>query len=232
MAAHHRSPTRRTLLSVYERLLEAYGPQRWWPADSPFEVILGAILTQNTAWSNVVRALAGLRAADLWSFEAILAAPEATLAEAIRPSGYFNVKARKVRAFAEVVTGEYGGDLDALLALPRDPLRARLLAIWGIGEETADDIVLYAAGHPIFVVDAYTRRIVDRLGWPVAGRRYADYQRLFMARLPEDAPLLNEYHALLVRHGAQTCTRRTPRCTACCLRRRCLFVRRARGERR
>jgi endonuclease-3 related protein len=206
---------RERLLMVYERLLAAYRPRGWWPgAESPFEVVVGAILTQNTAWANVERALARLRASDALSVAGVRALPEPELAELLRPSGYFNTKARKLKVFVSMLDADYGGDLAPLLALPMEELRGRLLATWGIGPETADDIVLYAAGHPSFVVDAYTTRIFTRLGLTPARDRYDAWRALFMNALPPDTHLFNEYHALIVTHGNRTC-RATPRCTGC-----------------
>ncbi len=212
----HRTPGADDLLDVFERLLAAYGPRHWWPGDGSFEIIAGAILTQNTAWSNVSKALGDMREAGVWSMAAVDETPQEQLAALVRPSGYFNQKARKLKVFAAFVADEFEGDLDGLLALPADDLRGRLLALWGIGEETADDIVLYAAGKPSFVIDTYTRRIVDRLGWRVAGNGYGDYQRLFTERLPRDAALYNEFHALLDAHGHRTC-RPKPLCGGCAL---------------
>ncbi len=204
-------------MTLYERLYEAYGPRHWWPADGPFEVIVGAILTQNTAWRNVLLALENLRAAGMWSFEALHEADRGHLAQTIRPSGYYNVKARKLQEFAAVVIVRFGGSLDDMLARDASALREMLLGIWGIGEETADDIVLYAANKPSFVIDAYTRRIVDRLGWNAGGSKYGDYQAMFASHLPQDAQLFNEYHALLDFHASRTC-RKTPLCSQCALR--------------
>jgi endonuclease-3 related protein len=173
-------------LDVYRRLLAVYGPQGWWPFGSaqdrpgngdPFEVVVGAILTQNTAWANVERALARLRTAGVLSVDGIRGIDEAALAELIRPSGYFNGKARKLKAFVAMVDAEFGGDLATLLALPLAALRPQLLATHGIGPETADAIALYAAGRPAFVVDAYTRRIADRLGLAPPARTYEGYRR-------------------------------------------------------
>ena len=204
--------------SVYRLLLDAYGPQGWWPADSPFEMIAGAILTQSTNWGNVEKALDNLRADGCWSFAAVDALPEARLAELIRPSGYFNAKARKLKAFAAHLRRRHGGSLDRLLAQETAALRAELLGIYGIGEETADDIIVYAAGLPSFVIDVYTRRIIDRMGWrPGDGVRYRDYQALFHANLPAEAPLFNEYHALLDHHAKLVCRKTAPRCAGCCL---------------
>ncbi len=210
------NPSPELLMQIYERLLADQGPRHWWPAESPFEVIVGAILTQNTQWRNVSPALDRMKAADLGTWEKILAVETPVLVEAIRPAGYFNGKARKLKVFASFIVNEFGGSQDALFALDTPVLRERLLSVWGIGEETADDIVLYAANKPSFVMDRYTMRIVDRLGWRVSGKKYADYQRLFSERLPVDVPLYNEYHALLDGHGAKVC-RTQPKCAGCCL---------------
>ena len=203
------------LREAYDRLLAHHGPQGWWPGDGPFETIVGAILTQNTAWANVEKALASLRAAEVMSWPAIRATPTGELALLIRPSGYFNAKARKLKAFAAYMASRG----DVLDGEPRGAkeLRAELLRVWGIGPETADDIVLYAAGLASFVIDAYTRRIVDRLGIAPERRSYAAYQALFEASLPAHAPTYNEYHALLDAHAKAVCTKREPRCEACVL---------------
>ncbi len=206
----------RALLTLYERLHAHYGPQGWWPAETPFEMAIGAILTQATAWANVERAIANLKAAAALSPAALAALPEEELAALIRPAGYFRAKARKLKAFVSVLADEFGGELGRLLALPTAQLRARLLAIYGVGPETADSIALYAGGHPLFVVDAYTRRLFHRLGWAAERATYDELQSLFAAHLPAEAPLFNEYHALIVRHGKEVCRRR-PRCACCVL---------------
>ena len=209
----------RLLREVYDRLYDRYGPQGWWPGESPFEVIVGAILTQSTAWVNVEKALASMRDANCWSFEAIAAAPEADLAAIIRSSGYYNAKARKLQAFANHLLRRHAGETASLFAQDVTGLRSELLSIHGIGEETADDIIVYAAGKPSFVMDSYTRRIVDRMELAPQGRRptYAAYQSLFQDNLPADVALFNEYHALLDHHAKLTCTKRDPRCDGCCL---------------
>lgn len=204
------------LMRVYSRLYDAYGPQHWWPgAETPIEVCVGAILTQSAAWTNVEIAMRRLREADALSLEAIHALPQEEVARLVHSSGYFNVKARKLKAFAQHVYDRHGGDLDAMLAQPWEGLRAELLGVYGIGEETADDIVLYAAGAPSFVVDAYTRRILSRLGATAPDERYESYRRLFMDALPPDVRLFNEYHALLVNLGKEVCRKRAPRCGEC-----------------
>ncbi len=207
---------REELLRIYERLNSHFGDLHWWPAETPFEVVVGAILTQATAWTNVARAIANLKAAGVLAPAALLALPEDDLALLVRPSGYYHAKAHKLRAFLSVLAEEYGGDLDRLFALPTLVLRERLLGIYGIGPETADSICLYAAGRPLFVVDAYTRRIAARLGLADAKIGYDDLQALFSANLPADVALFNEYHALLVCHGKYTCCPR-PRCAECVL---------------
>lgn len=206
---------------VYDRLLANLGPQGWWPGDGPFETIAGAILTQNTAWANVEKALANLRAAEAMSWAAIRAMGVEELAALVRPSGYFNAKARKLKAFAAYMAGRgdslapRGDALDGTSGAKE--LRAELLGVYGIGPETADDIVLYAAGLASFVIDAFTRRIVDRLGIAPEPRSYGAYQALFEDALPADAPGYNEYHALLDAHAKAVCTKREPRCGACAL---------------
>ncbi len=204
---------------IYRRLMVNHGPQGWWPAENQFEVIVGAILTQSTAWTNVEKALVSMRDAGCWSFEALASRPESELAAVIRSSGYYNAKARKLRAFALHLLEHHGGDLDRMFEQDVPDLRAELLSIHGIGEETADDIIVYAAGKPSFVMDSYTRRIVDRMGLAPAGRKpgYGAYQALFADNLPPDVPLFNEYHALLDHHAKVVCTKRTPHCQACCL---------------
>lgn len=204
-------------MGLYRRLLRRFGPQRWWPARSRFEVIVGAILTQNTAWTNVKHAIARMRAERLLTPERIDAAPHRTLATLIRSSGYYNMKARRLKQFTGFLLTRYGGSLPRMFQTGLPKLRGELLGISGIGEETADSILLYAGNRPTFVVDAYTRRVLERHGLIRAGASYREIQRLFMDRLPADAALFNEYHALLVAVGKTYC-RTTPRCDACPLR--------------
>jgi endonuclease-3 related protein len=201
---------------VYQRLLERYGPQHWWPAQEPFEVIVGAILTQSAAWVNVEKAINNLSAAGKLSPEALRSLPEAELSVIIRPCGYYNVKARKLKAFVNWLGECYDDNLDKLFTSDIEHLRKQLLDIYGIGEETADSIILYAGNKPVFVIDAYTRRIIDRMGMTPSNHSYAGYQLFFMANLPTDTNLFNEYHALLVRHAKEVC-RKLPLCQRCCL---------------
>ena len=205
---------------LQRRLREHYGPQGWWPAAGPLEVIAGAILVQHTAWTNARRALDNLIAAARLTPEALRTTPEAELAALLRPSGSYNSKARSLRAFAQMLATEAGGDLDALLAKPLDELRALLLATHGIGPETADAVCLFAARRPTFAVDAFTRRLLERLGWIPPKLPYERLRALFMGALAPDPARFGEYHALIVVHGKRTC-RRQPRCGECPLLHRC-----------
>ncbi len=224
-----RAPGRSQLGVIYRALLDCHGPQQWWPTaleDGPearLEICLGAILTQNTAWRGAARALENLQAARATSAEAILELPVDVLAQLVRPSGHFNVKARKLQEFCQEVL-QYG-DIDALLDAEPEELRQRLLAIWGIGNETADAIVLYAARRATFVVDAYTYRLFERLGLAPAARRYESYRAFLLDRIGPDVALLNEWHALIVRHGQRTCRRSNPRCDECSLLSQCEYGR-------
>ncbi len=212
--------TRRKLDRAYRLLFDRYGPQHWWPGESPFEVIVGAILTQSAAWTNVEKAIHNLKERALLDPSGLMRLPEGELARLIYSSGYYNAKARKLKAFVERLEKRFGGSLDRLFALEIGALREELLSIHGVGEETADSIILYAAGKHIFVIDAYTRRIVDRMGLRPGEQGYAAYQALFTNVLPCDQKLFNEYHALLVRLGKEVC-RKKPDCSACCLRSIC-----------
>ena len=204
------------LLNIYHQLMASYGPQYWWPAREPFEVIVGAILTQSAAWSNVEKAIANLKAAKALSPEELRRLTVAEVAVLIRPCGYYNAKALKLKSFAHWLGEHFNDDLDRLFAHNVDSLRQQLLSVHGIGQETADSIILYAAHKPIFVIDAYTRRIIDRIGLAPHSHSYDVYQALFMDNLPSDAKLFNEYHALLVRLAKSVC-RRYPLCQRCCL---------------
>jgi endonuclease-3 related protein len=214
-----------TVHEIYRRLRGRYGPQAWWPAESPFEVIVGAILTQNTSWKNVEKAIANLKTEKLLRPEQLAQVPLPKLARLIRPAGYFNQKAKKLKTFLDFLRQEFNGDLDALLSIPTETLRTRLLALWGIGEETADSICLYAANKPVFVVDAYTVRVFSRLGLVSEKISYAELQAFFMKRLRKDAWLFNEYHALLVIHGKETCRKSHSLCDECVLRTNCAYAR-------
>ena len=213
--------TGKSLILIYTRLLAAYGQQHWWPGDGPFEIIAGAILTQSAAWGNVEKAINNLKKAGALSSQALRDLPISELAVFIRPSGYYNAKAAKLKAFVKWFGEHFGDNLDRMFAEDTVPLREALLKVFGIGEETADSILLYAGNIPVFVIDAYTRRIIDRIGLKPKGNRYADYQLLFMSNLPLDSRLFNEYHALLVALGKNVCRKERPRCKECCLREIC-----------
>jgi endonuclease III related protein len=202
------------LWRVYERLLRHFGHAGWWPGETPFEICLGATLVQNTSWKNVERALGGLRRRGLLSYARLASIAPSRLAPLVRASGYFRVKARRVRAFLDFLGAEYGGRVEAMRAEEPGCLREKLLAVVGIGPETADSIILYAVGHPVFVVDAYTRRIFTRLGWIDGGEPYDEVQRLFTERLAADAALYNDFHAQIVALGKDVC-RPVPRCGEC-----------------
>ena len=206
---------RTQLMAIYRALFRAYGPQGWWPGDSPFEMMVGAVLTQNTAWGNVEKAIANLkREGPLTTLRLRRLAPR-ELAVLIRPSGYFNIKAKRLANLMKFLAGRYGGSPARMLRERPDALRAGLLSVNGIGPETADSIMLYAAGHPVFVVDAYTRRIFGRHGLVSGDDGYHDVQRLFLENLPRDAGLFNEYHALIVWLGRERCRKTAPRCSGC-----------------
>ena len=219
-----RDDTATRLVEIYQRLYARFGPQHWWPHSrgGAFEIIVGAILTQNTAWTNVEKALAHLRRARLLTPAALHHTPTARLARLIRPSGYFNLKAKKLKAFTRFVFAEHHGRLVHLFARDATHLRAELLAVYGIGPETADSIILYAAHQAIFVVDAYTRRVFARLGLARADASYDELQSLFVQNLPHEEPLFNEYHALIVALGKNICRKRAPCCGECPLREICL----------
>lgn len=202
------------LLHIYNRLMESYGPQHWWPADGPFEVMVGAILTQSAAWTNVEKAIANLKAAGVLSPAGLRRLSLSETAVLIHPCGYYNVKAKKLKSLVQWLEEYCGDNLEELFSGDTRELRRELLSVWGIGEETADSIILYAAEKPVFVIDAYTRRILNRIGLTPGGNSYADYQSFFMDNLPTNARLFNEYHALLVCLGKNVCRRR-PLCRQC-----------------
>lgn len=204
-----------TLKEIYQRLFDALGPQHWWPGRSPFEVIVGAVLVQNTNWQNVKKAIRNLREADLLEPHALYEVPGEELEELIRPAGYFRVKARRLHNLLEFFVGRYDGSLEAMFRAGPSTLREELLAVDGIGPETADSILLYAGGLPVFVVDTYTHRVLARHGWIGFDADYHAIQDYFQSSLPEDAALYNEYHALLVRVGKDYCRKSNPRCGEC-----------------
>ena len=203
------------LEEIYRRLLAHFGPQHWWPGDTPFEVMVGAVLTQNTNWQNVEKAIANLKQAGALSLPAMAALSVEELAEHIRPAGYYNIKAGRLQNLFTMIADNWDNDLEYLLQQPVPVLREQLLSVKGIGPETADSMVLYAAGQPIFVVDAYTHRILLRHELITEEYDYFQIQELFMDNLEEDAALFNEYHALLVQVGKQFCKKSKPQCAGC-----------------
>jgi endonuclease-3 related protein len=212
------TPGRRQLTTVYNTLYRCYGPQHWWPGDSPFEIMVGAVLTQNTAWSNVEKAIANLVAHDRLDAGRIVGARKEQLARLLKPSGYFNIKAQRLRNFCRWYLA--AGGYQALAEMPTGELRRALLTVNGIGPETADDILLYAFERPVFVIDAYTRRLLSRLRLCRGDEPYDDLRLMIEAALGADAALFNEYHALIVHHAKDVCRVR-PLCAGCVLQRRC-----------
>jgi endonuclease III related protein len=202
------------ITSLYSRLHHTYGPQGWWPGDTPLEVAVGAILTQNTNWKNVALAIERLKEAGLLTAEALFELPEAELAEYIRPAGYYNIKARRLKNFLNFLFARYDGSMEGMAAAPLEHLRPELLAVKGIGPETADSILLYGLEKPTFVVDAYTFRILSRHGLAADPCSYEELQAIFMGALPPETALYQEYHALLVQTG-KDCCRPQPRCSVC-----------------
>jgi len=211
-------PNRKSLLALFDNLFAAYGPQHWWPGDTPFEVMVGAILTQNTAWTNVEKALANLISRNKLSAESIIAARKDHLANWLRPSGYFNVKAQRLQNFCRWYV-EAGG-FNALSALDTDTLRDGLLSVNGVGPETADDILLYAFDRPVFVIDAYTRRLFSRMGFIDGDEAYEDIRLALEDKLGPEVKLYNEFHALIVYHAKYVCQVH-PGCEACGLCAKC-----------
>ncbi len=202
------------LLDIYQRLFNHYGTHNWWPAETPFEVVVGAILTQNTNWNNVEKAIVNLRQADALSIAAILNLKREALEQLIRPSGFFRQKADRLQLFCRYLQEHHQGSLERLFDQELNPVRDELLRLKGIGPETADSILLYAGQRPSFVVDAYTQRFFRRLGILSGEEKYGTIRDLFMSNLPENIQLYNEYHALIVIHCKDFC-RKKPLCQNC-----------------
>ena len=202
------------LEKIYRRLFRSYGPQKWWPADTSFEMIVGAILTQNTNWANVEKSINNIKVANLLTVSQLEQLKLSELAELSRPSGYFNVKAKRLKQFIDFLSTEFNSDLEKMFAVPVKRLRPLLLGVNGIGPETADSILLYAGSYPVFVVDAYTTRIFLRLGLLKTEYTYNRIQEYFMNNLPKNVDMYNEYHALIVKHAKEYCNKK-PLCDAC-----------------
>ena len=203
-----------SLMAIYDKLYSFYGPQHWWPGDTPFEVAVGAILTQNTNWSNVEKTIGNLKEHKMLNARVIHQMPIDQLASIIRPSGYYNIKAQRLRAFIDYLVGSYGGSMARMKKGGTEKLRNALLAVNGIGQETADSILLYALGKPVFVIDAYTKRVLLRHGLMDMNASYEECRQIFHDELDEDVRLFNEYHALLVMVGKEYC-RPMQRCAGC-----------------
>jgi endonuclease-3 related protein len=209
--------TSRLLIWIFERLLKAFGPRNWWPADTPFEVAVGAILTQNTTWSNVEKAIRNLKKEQLLNAEYLKSIKLERLADLIKPCGYYNVKAKRLKNFVEFLIENYEGKLKRLFEEELNIAREKLLGIKGIGMETADSILLYAGSYPIFVVDAYTKRVFSRHHFFKHNATYQEIQDFFMENLPCNTYLFNEYHALIVELGKRIC-KKVPNCKECPIR--------------
>lgn len=207
--------TANRLEEIYSLLDDHFGPLHWWPAQTPFEVMVGAVLTQNTNWKNVEKSIDTLKQADLLSFDAMLQTAEPELADYIRSSGYYNLKAKRLKNLLNMIESDYGGDLDGLFNDDTWSARQALLSVKGIGPETADSILLYGGAHPLFVVDAYTHRILSRHSLIPETCDYQTVQDLFMDNLEHDVPMFNQYHALLVRTAKEYCKKTNPLCDVC-----------------
>jgi len=201
---------------IYQRLMAAYGPQHWWPAETPFEVMAGAVLTQSAAWANVEKAICNLKTAQALSPDSIRNMPFPELAELIKPSGYYNAKARKLKSLVYWLWEKFADDIAKMAKEETQKLREETLTVYGIGPETADSILLYALEKPVFVIDAYTKRIFSRIGLMEEEKSYNDFQRFFMSNLTPDVTVFNEYHALLVNLAKEACNKH-PDCRKCCL---------------
>jgi endonuclease-3 related protein len=206
--------TRESLTEIYELLYNAFGPQNWWPGETPFEIIAGAVLAQNTNWTNVEKAIANLKSAERLSPRGIRDIDIARLAEIIRPAGYYNLKSRRLKNLVDWLFDDYEGEVENLQSLDTHRLRGELLSVKGVGRETADSILLYALDRPIFVVDAYTARIAIRHGLIESDAGYEQLRELFEWNLPREIKLFNQYHALLVRVGKEFCKPKA-RCAGC-----------------
>ncbi|ADQ04071.1 HhH-GPD family protein [Caldicellulosiruptor owensensis OL] len=213
------------LYNIYNKLYEFWGPQNWWPAETKFEMVIGAILAQNISWNSAEKAICNLKRANILSVEGILQTPDEKLAELIKPAGYYNQKAKRLKEFCNFLKREFNSDLEKLFALDISSLRKALLSQKGIGFETADSIILYGAEKPIFVVDSYTKRLFYRLGLIESEKiSYSDLQAIIMAKLTPQTKFFNEFHALIVKHCKEICKSKKPICNKCCLRLICNYL--------
>jgi len=210
--------TKSNVEDIYQKLFHHFGPQHWWPGETQCEVIVGAILTQNTNWQNVSKAIDNLKKAKVLTPEKLYSLPQEKLAKLIRPSGYFNIKAKRLKTFLDFLFKHYQGKLEKMFKRPLEELRQEILSVKGIGPETADSILLYAGGFPIFVVDAYTKRIFSRKKLFDEDADYHKMQEIFMQNLKKEVKLYNEYHALIVRLGKDFCKKTNPQCEVCPIR--------------
>ncbi|MCK9228290.1 MAG: hypothetical protein PHT96_05665 [Syntrophorhabdaceae bacterium] len=205
---------RQRLLNIFDILLETFGERHWWPGETPLEIIVGAVLTQSTSWKNVEKAIANLKNSGLMDIDRLYEAPDDVVAEKIRSSGYYNLKTKRLKNIIKVIHDEYASSIEQLKGKELFMLRDKLLAVKGIGEETADSILLYALDKPIFVIDAYTKRFLANHGLYDGKCTYVQAQEFFMSNLPTDVYLFNEYHALIVALGQSSCFK-IPKCEEC-----------------
>jgi len=208
----------RKLNLIYQKLYKSFGPQHWWPGETAFEVMVGAILTQNTNWQNVVRAIANIKKAKALDARKLYRLPHKRLARLLRPVGYFNIKAKRLKNFSKFYLDNYGANVRRMRAVGTEALRDQLLLVNGVGQETADSILLYAMKKPVFVVDAYTKRFSFRHGLTLEDSDYQAVQRFFTQNLESSVQLFNEYHALIVRLAKEYCLKSKPKCAVCPLR--------------
>lgn len=208
------SPTAKKLMEMFNLMLDHFGPQQWWPGDTALEIMVGAVLTQNTNWNNVEKAISNLKNRKILSLEALYSASSEELAKEIRPAGYYNIKAKRLKNLVNYLHEYHEGSIDIFLTQDTPDMREGLLSVNGVGPETADSILLYAAERPVFVIDAYTHRILNRHELYEDQASYYDLQAYFMDNLPDDEALFNEFHALIVMTGKEFC-RKSPRCEEC-----------------
>lgn len=208
-----------SLLNIYKSLYKKFGPREWWPGDTKLEIIIGAILTQNTAWTTVEKAIANLKKERVLNVKAISMISERRLSKLVKPAGYYNIKSKRIKNFLRFLNTTYSGNIGKMFMAETYALRNQLLNVKGIGPETADSILLYAGEKPVFVVDAYTKRIFSRHGYIQDNADYEEIQNLFSKNLPIDTNLFNEYHALIVELGKNLCRSKNPLCNDCPMRR-------------